>query len=202
MADCCQNTPQLCQRGLNRHTIVLDLPYTEGSSPDHQSVRFDRRLKPQTDRFEFEIEPQRFCNNISWKNAIGSLRNEAFYDDPARMIGRVGAIHQVDGASTFGHLCVFPAAGKIKSQTRCWFPVEFDLRAFYVRVKILVDRRPIDDFRNLVVLIVIVERIGIKRSVTIEQPYFFEPNSNASMNSGLNVTGWTGSEISPVRPLL
>ncbi len=108
-------------------------------------------------------------DDIPWKNAIGGLRDPGFDHDPVGMIGGVRPIHQIDRLLSLCNRGIFPTACEIEAEARERLPGRFDFRAFHMRIEIVVDRGAIDDAGDLIVLVVVIERVEIERQRAIKQ---------------------------------
>ena len=92
---------------------------------------------------------------------------ERFDDHPVGITCR--AVHQIDSLIAFGESGVFPSTGEIKAQTRQWLPSRFNFRALYMRVKIEIDRRAIDNLGDLIIFVIVVEDIAVQRQRAVQQ---------------------------------
>ena len=103
-------------------------------------------------------------------------------------------IHEIDGALALRDSGIFPAAREIKSQSGHRLPCRFQLGAFGMCIEVQIDRRPVDNLGNLVILVIVVEEITVQRQRAI-QKRVLRTSSNASTNSGLNVNGCIGCTL-------
>ena len=85
------------------------------------------------------------------------------------MMGRIRAVDQVDALRTFRERRVFPASGKIEVQAGSRLISGFELSAFHVRIEIVVDRRAVDDLRDLIAFVFVIEDIAVQRHGTVEK---------------------------------
>ena len=79
------------------------------------------------------------------------------------------AVHQVDGGLAIVDARVFITAREIEFQAGQWLPARFQFRTLNRRVEVEVDRGAIDDLRNLVALVIVIEDVAIQRQPAIEQ---------------------------------
>src|SRR6185437_10877859 len=70
---------------------------------------------------------------------------------------------------TAGDRRLLPATGKIEPQAWYGLPVRLEFSTLHVSVVVGVDRGAIDDLRNLIASVVVVEHIAVDRQGTIEQ---------------------------------
>ncbi len=119
---------------------------------------------PETTDFLFF---QQRHQDIFWKNAIRGEGHEGFDDKPSRCACR--AVHQIDRTLAVVYPGVFPSTSKIEPQAGDWFVACFKLGTLHLGAKVEVDGGAIDDFRNLIILIVVIEDVAVQCQRAIEQ---------------------------------
>ena len=64
---------------------------------------------------------------------------------------------------------IFISAREGEFQTRRRFPARFQFGAFHRGVEIQIDRRAVHNFRNLIILVIVIEDIAVQRQRAVEQ---------------------------------
>ncbi len=109
-------------------------------------------------------------SDIGRNDAVRCFGGGRLDHNPIWISGR--SIHQVDCLRSLGERRIFPSAGKIEAQAGKRLIRRFDLGAFYMRVEVQIDRTAVDDLRDLIVLVIVVEDIAVQRQCAVKQRVF------------------------------
>ncbi len=99
--------------------------------------------------------------NATREYAVRCFVDEWFNDNPTR--NARSAIYQIHSALALRDGGVFPSAREVESQARQRFPCGFQFGAFGMGIEILIDRRTINDLRDLIILVIVIEDITVQR---------------------------------------
>src|SRR5580692_223517 len=96
-------------------------------------------------------------NNVNRENAVGGLSWKGFHHHPTSMFSGVRSIHEIDGCLPVSNSSILITSGKVEPQSGQRFPGRFKLGTLNLGVEVQVDRGSINDLRDLIIFVVVVE---------------------------------------------
>src|SRR6185437_16461739 len=106
-------------------------------------------------------------DDIFRENAVGRGCYEGLHQHPTWLTGC--AVHQIDRLLTVFDASILVTSRKFKSETRYWLISGLQFRSPHGGVEVQIDRRAINDLRNLVAFVVIEKDVAVKSQCSIEQ---------------------------------